>query len=120
MLCRLHGNGQLKRAPLLHLPWAEVPCCCGPCVTVEGSRVEASKAALPKDAVASTVSGLQQEKAALKRAMRQWERDYEERNGGLVPTHYDKKDDPAYRAITHFLTCVAHTLHVVLGIHACC
>ena len=38
MLCRLHGNGQLKRAPLLHLPWAEVPCCCGPCVTVEGTE----------------------------------------------------------------------------------
>eukprot|EP00966_Prymnesium_polylepis_P251885 5823306-Prymnesium_polylepis.1 len=31
--------------------------------------------------------------------MRQWELNYEEQHSGLVPTHFDKKDDAAYRDI---------------------
>ena len=36
------------------------------------------------------------QKRALKLAMRQWEREFEEANGGLVATHDDKKHDTRY------------------------
>ena len=31
--------------------------------------------------------------------MHQWEIDYEEKNSGLVPTHYDKKESPRYNEL---------------------
>ena len=41
-------------------------------------------------------ASLHQQKRVLKREMQQWEIDYEEKNTGLVPTHYDKKESPRY------------------------
>ena len=46
---------------------------------------------------ATSLEELFEQKAALKRRMRQWETDYENANGGLVPTHSDKKEDESYR-----------------------
>ena len=42
---------------------------------------------------------LHDRKHELKLKMKQWELDYEEAHGGLVPTHDDKKEDAAYRAL---------------------
>ena len=53
----------------------------------------ASSDALPDPEV------LHDRKHELKLKMKQWELDYEEAHGGLVPTHDDKKEDAAYRAL---------------------
>ena len=53
----------------------------------------ASSDALPDPEV------LHDRKHKLKLKMKQWELDYEEAHGGLVPTHDDKKEDAAYRAL---------------------
>lgn len=40
-----------------------------------------------------------EQKRALKKALKQWELEFEEAHGGLVPTHEDKKHDAAYLQI---------------------
>ena len=39
------------------------------------------------------------EKREIKHQMHKWEREYEEKNDGLVPTHHDKKEDPTYNEL---------------------
>ena len=42
---------------------------------------------------------LHEQKRAVKREMQEWEIDYEGKNTGLVPTHYDKKESPRYNEL---------------------
>ena len=46
-----------------------------------------------------SLDGLQARKRALKAEMKRWEADWEAQNGGLVPTHDDKKEDARYSAL---------------------
>ena len=48
------------------------------------------------DALEASADALLVQKHALKHAMREWEHAFEEANGGLVPTHEDKKHDARY------------------------
>ena len=45
----------------------------------------------------ASIAELHKQKQALKQAMRNWEVEFEEKNGGLVPTHHDKRENEQYR-----------------------
>ena len=53
---------------------------------------------------------LQAEKRKLKQAMRRWEQEFEEANGGLVPTHEDKKRDERYGQLKGQAKKLEHSL----------
>jgi hypothetical protein len=61
-------------------------------------------------AVDGSVDDLAMQKRALKLAMRRWESDFEEANGGLVPTHEDKKHDQRYGQLKAQAKRVEHAL----------
>ena len=112
------ANSSLERAQFLHpvddylkiLPLTEILTLVRRCRTGAASlpplnMYSASQHSMPDPrSLQSTGSSgsldeIHEEKRALKKALRQWELDFEEAHGGLVPTHEDKKHDPTYLQI---------------------